>query len=120
MPTDAAVNDARSTKRTSIHLVRVTHTDMSDPLPAVSLIEVIATDPREPTPPTEIAWGRIERWNGSVEFHDAPVACAIGVRYPGGLASCLRAWGCRVVRVVATAPDRDAAEALDREIRDAA
>lgn len=102
---------------TKTHRIIVSHTDSGSGFDArVSLLEVVVEDPREPTPPREIAWGNVERWGIHVDHHDAPVACTIGVRYLGGLAACLRAWGCKVVRVLATSSDERDHDALVTEL----
>ena len=100
------------------HRIQILHTDsgIGGWYQHASLLEVVATDPREPTPPTRIEWGCIERYHSHVDLHDTPVACTLGVRYTDGLASCLRAWGCRVVQVLATSLDKTEATALMAEV----
>lgn len=106
----------------SAHVIRIFHTDSGNGRfeQRVSTIEVLALDPREPTPPREIEWGTVERYNGHVDHHDSPVACTLGVRYTNGLASCLRAWGCLFVHALSTSTERAESDALLTElVRDA-
>ncbi len=101
----------------NLHTVLVHHSDSGHGgFGRTSKTEVVTIGADAPLPPTSIEWGHVERYNGHVEHHSAPVACTWGVRYTDGLASCLRAWGCRVARVLATSSEESEAAALVLEL----